>query len=169
MNPPSSTEYRAPQLLGDEQSRLVRMEEMSKGIKDLMSDLRDDMKSINNKLSALEQNRAVSDLQASQNAKDIIALESDLKVACTKISDVQAELKGYKFTGNILRGIAAACFSIAFACIGWVFNSINAQNQKAGEINTQVSINSSKLTRIDTDMNALSQRTSDLERKGQVP
>lgn len=104
MNPPSSKEYKVPQLLGDEQSRLIRMEEMATGVKELMSELRDDMKSINRKLATLEQNRAVSEVQASQNAKDIIELQTDLKVACKEIGDIQSELKSYKFTGNIMKG-----------------------------------------------------------------
>lgn len=155
---PSSKEYKPPQLLGDEQSRLIRVEEVMNGTKDIMSELRDEMKSINRQLSKLEENRAVSEVQTLQNAKDIIELQTDLKVACTKINDVQAELKGYKLTAKVLHGIGAALFAIAFSCVGWVFVTIIS-------LKTQQSINTSTISRVDTATAALNQSKGEAREK----
>lgn len=110
----SNDNYKPPQWLGDEQARLIRTEAVLTGIKELMDGVSDNLKGINNKLENLERTRAVADLQAANNARDItelkaslsrevIALEGKLETNTVCINDIKSDLKAYKFTGNIMK------------------------------------------------------------------
>lgn len=89
--------------------------------------------------------------------------EAHQSLSQTNAKDIEAIKKDVNFA----KGAVAVCLILlgfVGAAIGWAFSSISGLQQKANDINTQVSIGASKQTRIDTDLNSMNQRVSAVER-----
>ena len=161
-NTPLDTSYRPPQLLGDEQSRLIRTEEMTVRIDKLMNELKDELRGISSKLTNLEQNRAVSEVRATNNAEHIATLEQKLVVTCDIVNDLKSDLKGYKFTGNLLK----VFIGILFSGVVWLIATTMAAHTIAG--NNAIAIGNLKdsTTEIKTRVTVVERGLTELQVNG---